>query len=118
MPISHDIHTLHPSTELPTSPSSQLKNAFKGVYEQALESGAVSITRNRKREAILLSAKLYDKIIAELAARDPLKTLTEDYDDRFATMQTDSAKEAYQEAFDATPEDLGKSALAQATNKQ
>lgn len=118
MPTTYDIHTLHPSEELPSSPSSQLKNAFKGVYQQALESGAVSITRNRKREAILLSAKLYDQIIAELAARDPLEVLRKDYDARFADMQTDSAQRAYQDAFDATPEDLGKSAVAQATSKE
>lgn len=68
MSIAFDIHALHPSEKLPTSSSSQLKNAFKGVYQQALESGAVSITRKRKREAILLSAKFYDQIIAELAA--------------------------------------------------
>lgn len=118
MPSAYDIHTLHSSEELPSSPSSQLKNAFKGVYQQALESGAVSITRNRKREAILLSAKLYDQIIAELAARDPLEVLRKDYDARFAAMQTDSAQKAYQDAFDATPEDLGKSAVAQATSKE
>ena len=117
MSKSYDIHALHPSEELPTSPSSQLKNAFKGVYQQALECGAVSITRNRKREAILLSAKLYDQIIAELAARDPLETLRKDYEARFAAMQTDDAQKSYQDAFDASPEDLGKSAVGQASKK-
>ena len=117
MPTTYDIHALHPSKELPSSPASQLKNAFKGVYQQALDTGAVSITRNREREAILLSAKLYDQIIAELAARDPLEVLRKDYDARFATMQTDGAQKAYQDAFDATPEDLGKAAVAQASKK-
>ena len=117
MPITYDIHALHSSEELPSSPSSQLKNAFKSVYQQALESGAVSITRNRKREAVLLSAKLYDEIIAELAARDPLETLRKDYEAHFAAMQTDSAHKAYQDAFDASPEDLGKSAVEPASKK-
>jgi len=40
----------------------------------------VSITRNRKRAAILLSAKLYDQIIAELATLDPLGVLRKDYE--------------------------------------
>lgn len=118
MPITYDIHALHPSKELPTSPASQLKNAFKPVFQQVLKDGAVSITRNRKREAILLSAELYDQIIAELAARDPLEVLRKDYDARFAAMQTDSAQKAYQDAFDATPGDLGKSAVAQAKSKE
>ncbi|MGZ0655381.1 prevent-host-death family protein [Coraliomargarita sp. W4R72] len=117
MPRTYDIHALHPSKELPSSPASQLKNAFKGVYQQALDAGAVSITRNRKREAILLSATLYDQIIAELAARDPLEVLRKDYDARFAAMQTDNAGKALQDAFDASPEDLGKAAVAQASSQ-
>jgi len=112
MPASYDIHALHSSGELPASPSSKLKNAFKSVYQQALDNGALSITRNRKREAILLSAKLYDEIIAELAARDPLETLRKDYEARFAAGQSDGAREAYQDAFDASPGDLGKAAVA------
>jgi len=91
-----------------------LKNAFKGVFNQALQNGAVSITRNRKREAILLSAELYDQMIAELATRDPLEVLRKDYDARFSAMRTDKAKAGYEEAFGASPEDLGKTAVKQA----
>jgi len=115
MPSTYDIHALHPSKELPSSPATQLKNAFKPVFQQVLKTGAVSITRNRKREAILLSAELYDQIIAELAARDPLEVLRRDYDARFAKMQTETAQKAYQDAFDASPEELGKAAVAQAS---
>ena len=117
MPAIHDIHALHPSRELPSSAASELKNAFKGVYQQALELGAISITRNRKREAILLSAELYDQIIDELAARDPLEALRKDYDARFASMQTDKAQKAYEDAFGASPNKLGKAALAQAAKR-
>ncbi|MBN2068433.1 MAG: hypothetical protein JW739_02240 [Opitutales bacterium] len=114
MPASHDIHALHPSRDLPSSAASELKNAFKGVYQQALKLGAVSITRNRKREAVVMSAELYDQIIAELASRDPLEVLRKEYNARFAAMQTDEAREALQHAFDASPEELGKAAVAQA----
>lgn len=114
MPESYDLHNLHPSGELPSSPASTLKNAFKGVFNQALQSGAVSITRNRKREAILLSAELYDQMIAELATRDPLEILRQDYDARFSAMQTDKAKAGYEDAFNASSSDLGKKAVKQA----
>ncbi|MBC2603942.1 hypothetical protein [Puniceicoccus vermicola] len=117
MASTYNLHALHPSQDLPTSSASQLKNAFKGVYELALDAGAVSITRNRKREAILLSAQLYDQMIAELAARDPLEVLRKDYDTRFAGMQTESARQAYDDAFEASPTELGKSALAEAAKK-
>lgn len=115
MPITYDIHALHPSRELPSSPASRLKNAFKPVFQQVLKDGAVSITRNRRREAVVMSAELYDQIIAELASRDPLEVLRKDYDARFAAMQTDEAREAFQDAFDAPPEELGKAAVAQAS---
>jgi len=117
MPATYDIHTLHPSKELTSSPATKLKNAFKPVFQQVLKSGAVSITRNRKLEAILLSAELYDQIIAELAARDPLEVLRKDYDARFANMQTAEAQKAYEDAFDANPEDLGKAAVEQASGQ-
>ena len=114
MPIVYDIHALHPSQELPSSPASKLKNAFKPVFQQVLKDGAVSITRNRRREAVVLSAELYDQIIAELASRDPLETLRKDYNARIAAMQTVEAREAFQDAFDASPVELGKAAVAQA----
>ncbi len=117
MPEPYDLYHLHTSQELPCSPASELKNAFKGVFEQALNHGAVSITRNRKREAILLSAELYDRMIAEIAAGDPLETLRKDYDARFAAMQTGKTKLGYEDAFNASTEDLGKTAVDQASGR-
>ena len=117
MANDNNIHELHPANELPTAPASQLKNSFKGVYQSVLQIGPVSITRNRKREAILLSAQLYDQMITELAARDPLEVLRQKYDACFATMQTDAAKIAYQDAYDASLDELGKTALTQAKQR-
>jgi PHD/YefM family antitoxin component YafN of YafNO toxin-antitoxin module len=109
-----DTHDLRPSEALPTSPASRLKNAFKPVFQQALQEGAISITRNNKREAILLSANLYDRIVAELAAHDPLEILRKDYDKRFGAMQTKAAQNRYEDAFNAAPEVLGQAAVDQA----
>ena len=117
MSNSYNLYNLPPSQELATAPASELKNAFKGVFNQAMQNGAVSITRNRKREAILLSADLYDQMIAEIAGRDPLETLRKEYDARFAAMQTDKAKAGYEDAFNASSGDLGKTAVDQATGQ-
>ncbi len=117
MALNYDIHTLHTSEELPASPASELKNSFKGVFQQALREGAISITRNRKREAILLSAELYDRIISELAARDPLETLRKNYEVRFAALQTEKAQTAYEDAFGASPEELGNTAVSHAEGR-
>ena len=117
MPLAYDIHALHPSKELPAAPASKLKNAFKPVFQQVLRDGAVSITRNRRREAVVLTAELYDQIIAELAARDPLEVLRKEYDAHFANMQTVDAQKACEDAFEANPKDLGKTAVAQASGQ-
>lgn len=114
MQVTHDIYTLQPSGKLPSSTASELKNGFKGVIQQALQ-GAIGITRNSKREAVLLSAELYDQIVAELTARDPLEALRKDYDARFTAMQTDVSKVSYEDAFDASSEELGKAAVSQAS---
>lgn len=51
------------------------------------------------------------EIVAELASRDPLEVLRKDYDARVAALQTDEAQEALQNAFDASPEELGRAAI-------
>jgi prevent-host-death family protein len=117
MATTYNLYSLPASRELEDAPASDLKNKFKGVYQKVLQSGPVSITRNRRREAILLTAELYDQMIVELATRDPLKVLREEYDTRFAAMQTNEAHEAYERAFGATPEDLGKAAVDYAANR-
>ena len=117
MPITQDIYSLHTSRQLPSSPSTDLKNTFKNVFQKVLESGPVSITRNRKREAILLSADLYDQIIQELASRDPLEVLRQDYDKRFASMQTSEAAIAYEGAFNASTDELGTAAAKRAVTE-
>jgi prevent-host-death family protein len=117
MSKSYNLYNLHPSQDLASAPASELKNAFKGVFNQAMQNGAVSITRNRKREAILLSAELYDQMITEIVGRDPLETLRKDYEARFSAMQTDKAKTGYEDAFNATSADLGKTAVDQAAGQ-
>lgn len=114
MAISYDVHSLPAASELPGAPASELKNAFKDVFQLSLRSGAVSITRHGRREAVLLSADLYDKIKAELAATDPLERLREEYDARFTAMQGKKAREGYEKAFHASPAKLGKAAAHQA----
>ena len=111
MQNSSDVHSLQPSDRLSSAPASELKNAFKGVFQRVLETGAVSVSRHGKREAVLLSAELYDGLIADLAERDPLNTLRREYNARFAAVQSDRARAAYEDAFDSSPEELGRAAV-------
>ena len=104
MSVIHDIYQLRPSEELPSSPATMLKNTFKKVYTQADQSGAVSITRSRKREYVMLSVGTYDRLLAGLKERDPLNTLRKEYDIMFESVQSDGASAAYDEALNASPE--------------
>lgn len=117
MTSKQDLYSLHPSKELPTAPTSNLKNEFKSVFDTMMQSGPVSITRNRKREAILLPAELYDRIVKELEAKDPLKQLRAEYDNRFSKMQTADTQSAYEDAFAASPQELGRAAVAGASTE-
>ncbi|MEM8867004.1 MAG: hypothetical protein AAGC73_01930 [Verrucomicrobiota bacterium] len=114
MSVIRDVHTLPTSSELPTSAASTLKNAFKSVYGRALELGAISITRNRKSEMVMLPVEVYDQIVAELKETDPLNVLRREYDSIFESMQSDAATQAYDALFDTSTEALGAAALKQA----
>lgn len=114
MSVIHDIYGLQRSEELKSSPASKLKNEFKPVFQRVLSEGAVSITRNRRPEAVLISTELYDRMIAELEVRDPLEVLRREYDERLALMQTGKSRRAYEKAFGASSEELGKVAVRQA----
>ncbi len=108
------LDALAPLAQLACSSASELKNAFKGVYQQTLSKGAVCITRNRKPEAVLITGELYERILEELAIRDPLESLRRDYEARFAAGQTDEAHAGYEAAFSASPAQLGEAAVTQA----
>jgi|GEM_PF-3176358 len=95
-----------------------LKNNFKVVFDLGTHETGVCITRNNKRDAVLLNAKLYDAMVARLAEHDPLISLKKEYDAIFSKAQSDKAGKAYDAAFRASPEALGKAAVAQAKNRR
>lgn len=115
MAIKQSVYTLPSSDKLKNSSSTMLKNKFKEVFSQ-LESGvaALAITRNSKKDGVLISAELYDAMVSELSRLDPLNALREEYDRRFENAQSDEATSAYDVAFNSTPEQLGKHALEKA----
>ena len=117
MQTEHDLYSLDTSQKLPSAPASILKNAFKNVFETMSRSGPISITRNRRREAILLPADLYDRMVKEIESKDPLKLLHTEFEARFSKMQNSVAQQAYVEAFNATPEELGQAAVANASEE-
>lgn len=50
--------------------------------------------------------------MANMASKDPLELLRQDYETRFADMQSDASAAAYEDAFSASPAALGDAAKA------
>jgi antitoxin Phd len=91
------------------------KNEFGRVLDTAVEKGAVAITRHDAPKAVLLSIDEFEALVA--AGERALDTLTEEFDELFARMQSPRARKGMAEAFDATPARLGKAAVAAAKRR-
>jgi antitoxin Phd len=94
--------------DLSTVAASRFKNEFGSIFEKATHGGAVAITKHDTPKAVLIS---YDEFKALVRARSPaLEDLNSQFDELLARMQTPAAKKAVAEAFDASPEVLGRAA--------
>lgn len=84
------------------------KNEFARVLDTALQRGEVVITKHDAPRAVLVSIEKYN----QLAGQRALDELQAEFDDMLATMQSDRSRKAARRAFDATPAELGKAAVA------
>lgn len=91
------------------------KNEFGRVLDAAMAQGAVAITRHDAAKAVLLSIDEYNALVA--GRMSELETLTEEFDALLARQQTPSARKGMRAAFDASPAELGKAALAGARRR-
>jgi antitoxin Phd len=116
-----------PSTTLPKRPAndrliatlqtvtaSDLKNKFGEVIVQATK-GAVAITRHQRAAFVLLPVELYLEL--QQARTAPLDALTSEFDAMVARMNTPAAKQGVARLFEASPAELGKSAVKAAGRK-
>lgn len=100
---------------MPTFSATDAKNEFGRVLDTAMEKGAVAITRRDARKAVLLSIDEFDALVS--AGERTLETLTAEFDDQLARMQTPRARKGMADAFSATPARLGRAAV-RATKKR
>ncbi|MEO7744512.1 MAG: type II toxin-antitoxin system Phd/YefM family antitoxin [Usitatibacter sp.] len=93
-------------------PASRLKNAPGAIVDQAAAGRPVVITKHRAKRVVIIS---YDDFEALARARDPgLGALEARFDAMFEGMQKPASKRAAEAAFAATPEDMGRAAVAAA----
>jgi prevent-host-death family protein len=102
--------------DVPTVPASRFKNQFGAVFEQAALDGAVAITKHDTPKAVLLSVAEFEALTK---AREPaLDDLSEQFDELLERLQQPKAKAALASAFDASPAQLGRSAVKAARAKR
>jgi antitoxin Phd len=101
--------------ELPPVAATMLKNSTADVLDQVAAEGAVAITRHDKPRAVLLSIEQYERLTG--ADSDWLNELHEEYRGMLEEMQKPEQKAAAKRAFNASPEELGKAAVAAARRR-
>lgn len=99
--------------DAPQYTASEAKHKFGQLLDTALREGPVTIIRQRKPTAVLISI---DEFRALTQAEDrALATLSAEFDRRYAAMQAPGAVRAMQRAFDTPPAQLGAFARASLT---
>ena len=101
--------------ELVDSPqvsASEAKHRFGQLLDTAMRSGPVTITKQRKPQAVLISLEEYRALAR--ADEHALAQLTDEFDAMFERMQAAGAAAAMKKAFETAPRELGKIAAAAA----
>ncbi len=96
--------------ELPPVTATALKNSAADVLDQVTAQGAVVITRHDKPRAVLVSIEQYERMTG--SESNLLNELQAEYRGMLERMQEPEQKAAAKRAFNATPEELGKAAIA------
>jgi len=102
-------------SELPPVTATALKNSTADVLDLVTAQGAVAITKHDKPRAVLISIQQYQLLLG--SDNNWLADLHEEYRGMLEEMQKPEQKAAAKRAFNATPEELGKAAVAAALRK-
>jgi len=102
--------------EMPPVTATTLKNHTADILDRVAKEGAIAITRHDKPRAVLLSIELYE----QLTGGQPhwLAELRAEYRGMLEKMQSPEQKAGAKRAFNATPEELGKAAVAAAARRK
>ncbi|MDC8450501.1 MAG: type II toxin-antitoxin system prevent-host-death family antitoxin [Nitrospira sp.] len=98
--------------DISTVTATKVKNEFGAIMEKMMHSGAVAITRHDRPKAVLLPFAEFEALVKERSRS--LDNLNEEFDGLLARMQTPRARKGVDVAFKASPEELGRAAVAAA----
>jgi antitoxin Phd len=99
-----------------TVAATRAKNEFAAILDQASSGGAVAITRHDTPKAVLLSYAEFESLIKARAST--LDDLSAEFDGLLLRMQTPNVKKGIATAFNASPAELGRAAVAAVGNKR
>ena len=101
----------HRATTTLTVTATEAKTRFGPLLETAIRGGSVVITKHDTPKAVLLSMAEFEA----LGGSPPpdLKALSDEFNGLLARLQTPGNRKALKSAFDATPKELGRLAVAQ-----
>lgn len=95
--------------------ATEAKNEFGLLLERAIQGDAVVITRHETPKAVLISMEEYASLTQ--APERALNLLTAEFDAMYERMQSSTARTAMKNAFNATPQQMGKSAVRAARKR-
>lgn len=96
-------------------PATRAKNAFGVLLDKVIEGRRLIITKHETPKAVVLPYADY-KALEERGVHQ-LNTLSAEFDQLLARMQTAEARAGMRAAFDASPAELGKAAVAAARKR-
>ena len=113
MSTTHAAPTAHafgfaPVAALPDISASDLKNKFSEVARLTARE-PLAVTRHNRREYVVLTAAQYEEL--QQSRRAPLASLTAEFDQLVARMNTAKAKRATAALFSTSSKALGRAAL-------
>ena len=98
------------SVEAASVSATLAKNEFGRILERVIQGNRMFITRHGSPKAVLMPMEEYDAL--SNAATAHLDRLTDEFDALVLSLQTTKARAAMKAAFNASPKQLGKAALA------
>ena len=96
--------------------ATQAQNEFGRVLDDATRDGAVVITKHGQPKAVLLSITRFGQLQEREATA--LETLSGKFDEMLDRMQTPESRAAVDRTFGASPQQLGRAAVAGAARRR
>lgn len=95
-----------------TVTATQAKNGFGPLLEKAIQGSSVVITKHDRPKAVLLSVAAFEALVSR--SEPTLASLTKEFDSLLVRMQSTSSRRGLEAAFTASPEEMGRLAVANA----